>query len=48
MIEWDCKRPSDKPCPLWDKISIADEIELIDCMSADCPYLVIRNLTRAK
>lgn len=45
-MKWECGRKVGQMCPVWKEKSIAENIELIDCMSADCPYLTIEGYER--
>lgn len=45
-MKWECRKKIGETCPLESKISIADDIMLIDCMEADCPHLKIEGMVR--
>lgn len=45
-MKWKCGRKVDQICPVWKEKSIAENIELIDCMNTDCPYLTIEGYER--
>lgn len=46
-MDWHCNRPTGAECPLKQK-PCWEELELIDCMTADCQYLKIEGFTREK
>lgn len=45
-MKWDCRKKIGEKCPIEDKISINEDILLIDCMGADCPHLAIEGFER--
>lgn len=45
-MNWKCKKPIGEPCPLDEKIPLAQDIMLVDCMTEDCPYLEIEGHKR--
>lgn len=47
-LTWTCKKPIGSSCPADPAVPPWENIQLLDCMEADCPYLTIQDFHRIK